>query len=290
MEQVANLLLSGLSSGSVYALVALGFNVIFKSTGAINFAQGEWVMMGGMVAATAYAAHWPLGLAVMCAILVVVATALLSERLIVRRIGKPTALAVTLMMIAIAICSKSLVMLVLGKNPASLPGFSGSSPVLLLNLRIHPQTFWIVGITCAVMLATHWFFERTILGRAMRAAAAQPEAAALCGIDPKLALALSFGLAAGVGALAGTIITPMTLTSFDHGTVLGFKGFSAAMLGGLGSLPGALVGGVVLGTLEALAGGLISSHFKDAVAFVALLLTLFLRPTGLLGRGTVEIV
>ena len=138
------------------------------------------------------------------------------------------------------------------------------------------------------MLATHWFFERTILGRAMRAAAAQPEAAALCGIDPKLALALSFGLAAGVGALAGTIITPMTLTSFDHGTVLGFKGFSAAMLGGLGSLPGALVGGVVLGTLEALAGGLISSHFKDAVAFVALLLTLFLRPTGLLGRGTVE--
>ena len=288
MEQVANLLLSGLSSGSVYALVALGFNVIFKSTGAINFAQGEWVMMGGMVAATAYAALWPLGLAVMCAILVVVATALLSERLIVRRIGKPTALAVTLMMIAIAICSKSLVMLVLGKNPASLPGFSGSSPVLLLNLRIHPQTFWIVGITCAVMLATHWFFERTILGRAMRAAAAQPEAAALCGIDPKLALALSFGIAAGVGALAGTIITPMTLTSFDHGTVLGFKGFSAAMLGGLGSLPGALVGGVVLGTLEALAGGLISSHFKDAVAFVALLLTLFLRPTGLLGRGTVE--
>ncbi len=288
MEQFANLLLSGLSSGSVYALVALGFNVIFKSTGAINFAQGEWVMMGGMVAATAYAARWPLGLAVMCAILVVVATALLSERLIVRRIGKPTALAVTLMMIAIAICSKSLVMLLLGKNPASLPGFSGSAPVLLLDLRIHPQTFWIVGITCAVMIATHWFFERTILGRAMRAAAAQPEAAALCGIDPKLALALSFGLAAGVGALAGTIITPMTLTSFDHGTVLGFKGFSAAMLGGLGSLPGALVGGVVLGTLEALAGGLISSHFKDAVAFVALLLTLFLRPTGLLGRGTVE--
>ena len=288
MEQFANLLLSGLSSGSVYALVALGFNVIFKSTGAINFAQGEWVMMGGMVAATAYAARWPLGLAVMCAILVVVATALLSERLIVRRIGKPTALAVTLMMIAIAICSKSLVMLLLGKNPASLPGFSGSAPVLLLDLRIHPQTFWIVGITCAVMIATHWFFERTILGRAMRAAAAQPEAAALCGIDPKLALALSFGLAAGVGALAGTIITPMMLTSFDHGTVLGFKGFSAAMLGGLGSLPGALVGGVVLGTLEALAGGLISSHFKDAVAFVALLLTLFLRPTGLLGRGTVE--
>jgi branched-chain amino acid transport system permease protein len=288
VEQVANLLLSGLSSGSVYALVALGFNVIFKSTGAINFAQGEWVMMGGMVAATSYAAHWPLGLAILCAVLVVVMVGLLSERLIVRRIEKPTALAVTLMMIAIAICSKSLVMLLLGKNPANLPGFSGSEPVLWFNLRIHPQTFWIVGITCLVMLATHWFFERTVLGRAMRAVAAQPEAAALCGIEPRMAMALSFGLAAGVGALAGTIITPLTLTSFDHGTVLGFKGFSAAMLGGLGSLPGALIGGVALGTLEALAGGLISSHFKDAVAFVALLLTLFLRPTGILGRGAVE--
>lgn len=138
------------------------------------------------------------------------------------------------------------------------------------------------------MLATHWFFERTLVGRAMRAVAAQPEAAALCGIEPRLAMALSFGLAAGVGAIAGAIVTPLTLTSFDHGTVLGFKGFSAAMLGGLGSLPGALVGGILLGLLEALAGGLISSHFKDAVAFVALLLTLFWRPSGLLGRGDVE--
>ncbi len=288
MDQLANLILSGVSTGSVYALVALGFNVIFKSTGAINFAQGEWVMMGGMVAAAAYAASIPVGLAILCALVVVVVVGLLSERLIVRRLGKPSPLSVTLVLIAIAICSKSLVMLVLGKNPASLPGFSGSTPVHWMGMDIHPQTFWIVGITCAVMVATHWFFEHTVLGRAMRAVAAQPDAAALCGIEPRLAMALSFGLAAGVGALAGAIITPLTLTSFDYGTVFGFKGFAAAMLGGLGSLPGALVGGVLLGMLEALAGGLISSHFKDAVAFVALLLTLFLRPAGLLGRGEVE--
>jgi branched-chain amino acid transport system permease protein len=288
VDQLGNLILSGVSTGSVYALVALGFNVIFKSTEAINFAQGEWVMMGGMVAATAYAARVPLALAVLCALLVVVVTGLLSERWVVRRLGKPSPLSVTLVLIAIAICTKSLVMLILGKNPASLPGFSGSTPVVWMGLHIAPQTFWIVGITLAVMLATHWFFEHTLLGRAMRAVAAQPEAAALCGIEPRLAMALSFGLAAGVGALAGAIITPLTLTSFDQGTVLGFKGFSAAMLGGLGSLPGALLGGVLMGTLEALAGGLISSHFKDAVAFVALLLTLFLRPSGLLGRGVVE--
>ena len=118
MEQIGNLLVSGLSTGSVYALVALGFNVVFKSTGAINFAQGEWVMMGGMVAATAYAAQLPLALAVLCALLVVVAIGLLSEWLVVRRLARPTPLSVTLILIAVAICSKSLVMLVLGKNDA----------------------------------------------------------------------------------------------------------------------------------------------------------------------------
>jgi len=288
MEQFSNLLLSGLSTGSVYALVALGFNIIFKSTGAINFAQGEWVMMGGMIAAAAYAASMPLGLAILTSILLVVVLAVFAERFIVRRLSVQSPLSVTLIMIAVAICTKSLVMMVLGKNPFALPGFSGSTPVELLGMRVHPQTFWIVGVCGAVMLATHWFFEHTIVGRAMRAVAAQPDAAALCGIEPRMALALSFALAAAVGAVAGVIITPMTLTSFDHGTVLGFKGFSAAMLGGLGSLPGAFLGGILLGLLEALAGGWISSHFKDAVAFVALLATLFLRPAGLLGRGEVH--
>lgn len=288
MDQLPNLLLSGISTGSVYALVALGFNVIFKSTGAINFAQGEWVMMGGMVAAAAFAAQVPLGLAVLCAIAAVVVLALLSERFVVRRLPGQNALTVTLVMIAVAICFKSLVMLVLGKNPMSLPGFSGSTPIVFGSLRIHPQTLWIVLVCALVMVGAHWFFERTVLGRAMRAVAAQPEAAALCGIEPRMAMALSFGLAAAFGAIAGIVITPLTLTSFDHGTVLGFKGFSAAMLGGLGSLPGALAGGLLLGLLEALSGGLLSSHFKDAVAFVALLATLFLRPSGLLGRHAVE--
>ncbi len=288
MDQLPNLLLAGISTGSVYALVALGFNVIFKSTGAINFAQGEWVMMGGMVAAAVVAAHVPLGLAVLGSIGVVVAVAMLSERLIVRRLRVQNPLTVTLVMIAVAICSKSLVMMVLGKNPMSLPGFSGDSPIVIGMLRIHPQTLWII-LTCAlVMGSAHWFFEHTVLGRAMRAVAAQPDAAALCGIEPRMAMALSFGLAAAFGAIAGMVITPLTLTSFDHGTVLGFKGFSAAMLGGLGSLQGALIGGVLLGLLEALAGGYLSSHFKDAVAFVALLATLFYRPSGLFGRHAVE--
>lgn len=288
MDQLPTLLLSGLSTGAVYALVALGFNVIFKSTGAINFAQGEWVMMGGMVTAAIYATKAPLGLAILAAVAIVVAFALLSERAIVRRLPVQNPLTVTLVMIAVAICFKSLVMITLGKNPMSIPSFSGDTPIVLGTLRMHPQTLWIVAVGALVMLGAHWFFEKTVLGRAMRAVAAQPDAAALCGIDPRMSMALSFGMAAAFGAIAGIVITPLTLTSFDHGTVLGFKGFSAAMLGGLGSLQGALAGGIVLGLLEALAGGYLSSHFKDAVAFVALLATLFFRPSGLFGRHTVE--
>ena len=283
MDQLPNLLLSGISTGSVYALVALGFNVIFKSTGAINFAQGEWVMMGGMVAAAAFAAQVPLGLAVLCAIAAVVVLALLSERFVVRRLPGQNALTVTLVMIAVAICFKSLVMLVLGKNPMSLPGFSGSTPIVFGSLRIHPQTLWIVLVCALVMVGAHWFFERTVLGRAMRAVAAQPEAAALCGIEPRMAMALSFGLAAAFGAIAGIVITPLTLTSFDHGTVLGFKGFSAAMLGGLGSLPGAILAGLLVGTVQSLMTA-IWAPGADISVFALMTLGIIARPQGLLGK------
>lgn len=286
---LGQLLLAGIGTGSIYALIALGFNIIFKATDAINFAQGEWVMMGGMIAAALYGAgKMPLFAACIGAVVAVAVVGLLSERLVVRQIRRPSPLVVTLVTIGIAICTKSLVMLVLGKNPAGLPAFSGDKPIHLGGASIQPQTLWIIGIAGAIMIAAHVFFSRSVLGKSMRAAAAEPEAAALVGISPRLAMLVSFGIAAAVGAIAGVIITPLTLTSFDHGTVLGFKGFSAAMLGGLGSLPGALVGGLVLGLLESLASGLLSSAFKDAVAFVVLLLVLFVRPAGLIGRGQVE--
>ncbi|GAA4355345.1 branched-chain amino acid ABC transporter permease [Variovorax defluvii] len=288
MSDSVQLLFSGLGTGSIYALVALGFNIIFKSTGALNFAQGEWVMLGGMVAATLYAAKVPLPVAFLVATAVAMAFGWLSERLVVRQLKRPSAMSITILTIAIAICTKSLVMLLLGKNPAGLPPFSGEGPISLAGAVFESQSLWIIGIAALVMAGAGFFFNRTTLGKAMRAAAAQPEAAALVGISPRLTMALSFTLAAGVGAVAGVIVTPLTLTSFDHGTILGFKAFCAAMLGGLGSLPGAMVGGLVLGLAESFAGGMLSSHFKDAVAFVVLLAVLVKWPNGLLGRGQVE--
>lgn len=288
MDQALQLLISGLSTGSVYALVALGFTIIFKSTGALNFAQGEWVMLGGMVAATLFAAGIPLALSLAIAVGVAMLVGLASERLVVRQLRKPSPMSITILTVAIAICTKSLVMLLLGKNPAGLPSFSGEGPVRLAGVVVESQALWIIGVAALMMVAASYFFNHTILGKALRAAAAQPEAAALVGISPRLSMALSFVFASGTAALAGVIVTPLTLTSFDHGTILGFKAFCAAMLGGLGSLTGAMVGGLALGLAESFAGGKLSSHFKDAVAFIVLLLVLVRWPNGLLGRGQIE--
>lgn len=288
MGDSLQLLISGLSTGSIYALVALGFTIIFKSTGALNFAQGEWVMLGGMVAATLFAAGLPLLLSLIVAVAVAMVVGLLSQRLVVGQLRKPSPMSITILTVAIAICTKSLVMLVLGKNPAGLPAFSGEGAVRLAGVVMESQALWIIGVAAVMMAASTYFFNHTVLGKALRAAAAQPEAAALVGISPKLSMAMSFVFAAGTAALAGVIVTPLTLTSFDHGTILGFKAFCAAMLGGLGSLTGAMVGGLLLGVAESFAGGKVSSHFKDAVSFVLLLLVLVKWPNGLLGRGQIE--
>ena len=279
----------GLATGSIYALVALGFNVVFRSTDAINFSQGEWVMAGGMIAAWIHAQFaWPLIGIVPLAVISVAVLGFACERLSVYPLSQPTPMSITLVTIGFAIATKALVMLVLGKQPMSLPSFSGVEPIRVAGASLQPQALWIVGLLLATMLGVHLFFERTLLGRAMKAAAADREAAALVGINVSRTVMWSFVIAAGTGALAGIIITPITLTSFNAGTVLGFKGFSAAMLGGLGNVPGALAGGLLLGLLESFSAAFISSKYKDAVAFIVLLFLLFFRPAGLFGRAGVQ--
>lgn len=283
------LILAGIGTGAIYALIAVGFNVIFKSTEAINFTQGEWVMMGGMIAAALYIGELaPIWQACIVAVLAVTAIGLISERLVILPLKNPTPMAITLVSIGLAITSKAMVMVSLGKNPAGYPAFSGETPIMLAGASVHPQTVWIVAIAALFMVGAHLFFEHTVLGKAMRAAAADRDAAAMVGISVRTSVMWSFTIAALAGAIAGVIITPLTFTSYDGGTVLGFKGFSAAMLGGLGNLFGALVGGLMLGILESLSAGYISSKFKDAVAFLVLLMVLFVRPSGLLGRSRSE--
>ncbi|MEC7765021.1 MAG: branched-chain amino acid ABC transporter permease [Pseudomonadota bacterium] len=285
---ILQLLAAGIGTGSIYALIALGFNVVFKSTGAMNFAQGEWVMMGGIISAALLTSVSSVGLAVLMAIVVVGVVGMVSERVVIWPLRSPTALSITLVSIGLAIVTKALVMLTLGKQPAGFPGFSGDATLNIGGVFIPAQTLWIIGLTLVFLVGMHFFFERSIIGKALRAAAADREAASIVGIKVESTILISFVIAALAGALAGAIITPLTLMSYDQGAMFGFKGFSAAMLGGIGNLPGAVVGGLVLGLLEAFGSFYISSDFKDAIAFGVLLLTLFLRPSGLLGRAHIE--
>jgi branched-chain amino acid transport system permease protein len=287
VTSILQLLVAGIGTGSIYALIALGFNVVFKSTGAMNFAQGEWVVMGGMISAMLFGAFSNIGLACLVTVLIVTIVGILSERLVIWPLRRPTPLMITLVSIGLGICTRSLVMLVLGKQPVGYPGFSQAATLTWGGVSVQTQTLWIVGLTAAFLLVTHLFFERSIIGKALRAAAADREAAAIVGVRVETTVLLSFSIAAFAGALAGAIITPLTLSSYDQGAMFGFKGFSAAMLGGIGSLPGAVVGGLALGLLEAFGSFYISSDFKDAIAFAVLLLILFVRPSGFLGRADV---
>jgi branched-chain amino acid transport system permease protein len=172
-----------------------------------------------------------------------------------------------------------------GKDPYPVRPFSGETPIKLLGATVIPQTLWIVGITVVMLIALNLFFERTITGKGMRACAANPRAAGLLGIRVKRMVLLTFALSGALGSVAGIIISPITFAEYDMGIMLGLKGFCGAVIGGLGSVPGAIVGGFVLGILESLGAGLISSAYKDAIAFVILLVVLFVRPTGIFGRG-----
>ena len=280
---------AGITMGATYGLVAVGFNVIFNATGAVNFAQGEFAMLGGMLGAALLTwSGLPLPAVIVLTVLAVTAIGVLLERLAINPARGADVLNLIIITIGASILLKGAVMVTLGKNAAGLPAFTGEHPIWLLGAAILPQALWIVGVALAIMMALHLFFARTLVGKAMRAVAIDREAARLVGIDVGRMVMLSFALAAAVGAVAGIIITPMTLTIYDAGTMLGLKGFAAAVAGGLGNTFGGIAGGLVLGLLEALGGGLIASELKDVLAFVLLLFLLFFRPRGLLGQAESE--
>jgi len=283
-SQVVQYVITGITIGGIYALIALGFSIIYNTTGIINFAQGEFVMLGGMIAVSLATAGLPLLWAFLLSVLLVTAVGLLFERLAIHPLKGASIITLIIITIGASIFLKGVAMLIWGKDAVRLPSFSGDKPYHILGATILPQHLWILGITLSVMLLLHLFFEYTILGKAMRASAANRLAASLVGINVRKMAMCSFALSAAIGAVAGIIISPVTFSSYDVGTMLGLKGFCAAIIGGLGSSPGAILGGFLLGILESLGAGFLSSSYKDATAFCILLTVLFLRPRGILGR------
>jgi branched-chain amino acid transport system permease protein len=288
MAEFFQFLMSGLTVGAVYALVALGFTLVYNASDVVNFAQGEFVMLGGMVTVFVAAAGVPLPLAALIAVVAAVAVGLLLYWLAIEPARGASAVTLIIITIGASILLRGAAQILFDKQFHKLPSFSGDTPVNLFGAAVQPQSFWVLGGTAVIVLLLYAFLERTVLGKAVLATAANRLAARLVGINTATVTALAFGGSAAIGAIAGILITPITLTSYDVGTLLALKGFAAAMLGGMGNPLGAVAGGLLLGLLEAFGAGYISSTYKDAFAFIVILVVLFAMPQGLFGRRVVE--
>jgi branched-chain amino acid transport system permease protein len=286
--QLAQYLLSGLTVGAIYALVALGFSIIYNASHVINFAQGEFVMIGGMATVSLLGAGLPLALAALGAVALAALIGMALARFAVQPARGASVVTLIIITIGAAILLRGLASIVWDKRIHALPAFSGDAPIALAGATLAPQSLWVIGVTALAVAALWGFFNRTLAGKAILAVSHNRLAAQLMGISVQRVLLVSFALSAALGALAGILIGPITFTSWDVGVMLGLKGFAAAILGGMGSGPGAVVGGLTLGLLESLGAGYLSSAYKDAIAFIVMLAVLMLMPGGLLGGRATE--
>ena len=288
MTELLQFIFSGLTVGAVYALVALGFTLIYNSCDVINFAQGEFVMLGGMTTVFLGLAGVPLPLAACLAVVLTVAVGLALHRFAIEPARGSGAVVLIIITIGASIFLRGAAQVIFDKRFHTLPPFVGGDAIRIAGAAILPQSLVVLAGAVIILVLLWVFIERTLIGKAMVATAANEIAARLVGIDTRAAVGLSFAIAAAIGAVAGILITPVALTSYDVGTLLALKGFAAAMLGGIGSAVGAVIGGLVLGLLEAFAAGYVSSQYKDAVAFLVILIVLLAMPRGLFGRAPVE--
>ena len=287
-SQFLQFLFSGVTVGATYALAALGFSIIYNASGVINFAQGEFIMLGGMAAVLLAALGLPLPLAVVIAVLATALAGMLVEKFAIEPAKNAEVVTLIIITIGASLFIRGLVQVFLGKGSHALKPFSGERPIELLGATLLPQSLWVLGVTAVIVVVLAWFFTRTLQGKAMLATSHNKLAAQLVGINTKLILLASFGLSAALGAFGGILVAPITNTSYDVGIMLGLKGFVAATLGGLGSGAGAIAGGLLLGVVEAMTAGYVSSSYKDAVPFVLILLVLFFMPRGLFGAKVTE--
>lgn len=278
-------LFGGLTSGSIYAMVALGLVLIYRATRVLNFAHGEFVVLGALVTISVARAT---GLGLLPSIVVGVAAAALSgvllELLVVRPVSRNPHFVIILATLAASILLRGAMMIVWGKDAVRLAPFSGEDPIRFGGAAILPQTLWVLAVTAAVVVLLGAFLKQTAYGKAIRACAENPISASLAGINVKSVVVLSYALAAGIGGLAGVVIAPIAGVDFQMGLLLAIKGLTAAVIGGLESFYGVVLGGLLLGVVEAYGSAYVSSVLKDALAFAILIGVLIVRPQGLFAK------
>ena len=288
MPEFLQFLFSGLTIGAIYALVALGFTLIYNASDVINFAQGEFVMIGGMVTFFAVAAGIPLPIAALIALVTAIVIGMLLHLLAIEPAKGASPVTLIIITIGASILLRGVAAVVFDKNYHSYPPFAGADPIHIGGATVLPQSLIVLLGALLIVVAMWVLTTKTMIGKAMTATATNRLAARLVGINTALIVGLSFGVSAAIGAIGGILVTPITLTNYDVGTLLALKGFAAAMLGGMGHPVGAVVGGLMVGLLETFGAGYISSAYKDAIAFLVILAVLFVMPQGLFGRATVE--
>ena len=279
------IILSGLTVGAIYALIAIGFTIVFSTVRIVNFAHGEFVMAGGMIYAYLNGVQAvPVLPAVGLAIVACMVLAWLVYELGLAGMDKDNHIAQVMVTLGVGITLKGLAQVFIGKDTHFPPAFSGGAPLSVAGANVPPQTLWIAGSLAVILVALYVLLQRTRIGKGMTAVSINHYAATLMGISPRRSAVIAFIIAGLIGGVAGALLAPVASAHYDNGIFLGIKGFAAAILGGLGSPVGALVGGLILGLTESLTAGYVSSVYKDAVSLVLLLAILLLRPQGLIGK------
>ena len=285
IAQLWQYVLAGVVVGAIYALVAAGFVLIYQVTGLINFAQGEFAMIGAMTVCALAASGMPAPGAAVLAVIAAAVAGALCYVLAIRPARGANGVTLIFITLGLDVALRGLGLFIWGTNPLSLNPFTGGAAITIFGGALPPQALWVLLTDAIVFGALYVFFRHTHAGTAVRAAVANPPIASTFGIPLRTFAFWSFVAAAAIGGLGGVVVAPITSATYDMGLTFGLAGFVAAVLGGLDSLPGALVGGFALGIVEKLAGGLLSTGWEQGVGFLILVLVLVLRPQGLLGRA-----
>jgi len=282
---ILQLLINGLAMGAIYALVALGIVVIANAVNVVNFAQGENLMLGAFVAATlTLTFKLPILAAYVISVIVLAFYGYVFQRLAYYPLRQKPFITIIISTIGVSMFLKNIARIIWGAQPLYFSGLFGEKSIMIGRFAVNPQHLLILGITGVLFLFQHYFFNRTYLGRKMQATAQDQEAAALMGIKVSRMIAFTFIYSSMLAALAGVLLAPVFYVSADMGGMLGLKAFAASIIGGFGSVPGAILGGLFLGIVEILCAAYVSSLYKDAFAFIVLILVLALLPRGLFGE------
>jgi branched-chain amino acid transport system permease protein len=271
------LLLPGLTTGCVYALVAVGFVICANVSGVVNLAQGEFVMAGGMVASWLVTAALPLPLAILLAMAVGAALGALQEKLTLAPVRRAPPFIQVTTTVGVAIVLRGFALVLFGTDPLMLPGFSGDGVFFVFGAVMPVQSLWVWGATAVLLAATFGVLRYTDIGRAVRACSINLQAARLMGVDAERLRVIVFAVSGAAGALAGAVVTPIVLSTWDAGVSYGIKGFVGAIIGGFRSPLLAVAGGVGIGLVEAFGAGYISSGWKDFIVYGVLLAYLLIR-------------